>query len=190
MTAASKLRKRGWEAGVIVGREEGKRLGSLATAKNMFQFGISKEEILQITGLEREVILEQSIQREHLNSFNEKRLIVEKVENRSLAYNVIVYLLETDEVNDPDELINTIINVLPDKKESIMDIALAIKDEGWKEGVIVGREEGEKLSRLATVKNMLTNKFDIDLISELTGTVIHKKLLSLEGTVKIGVPDG
>ncbi len=51
---------------------------------------------------------------------------------------------------------------------------LAIKSSEWKEGLKVGREEGEKLGILATAKNMLRNNVDIDLISELTGLEIEE----------------
>ena len=51
---------------------------------------------------------------------------------------------------------------------------LAIKSSGWEEGIKVGREEGEKLGRLATAKNMLKNNVDIDLISELTGLEVEE----------------
>lgn len=59
MTAASKFKEGGWQEGLIMGIGEGERLGRIATAKKMLQFGIAKEEILQITGLEIAVILNE-----------------------------------------------------------------------------------------------------------------------------------
>ena len=45
MTAASKFKEGGWQEWLIMGIGEGERLGRIATAKKMIQFGIAKEEI-------------------------------------------------------------------------------------------------------------------------------------------------
>ena len=46
----------GIEKGKAEGKAEGENLARLATAMNMLQFGISKEDIVKITGLTREEI--------------------------------------------------------------------------------------------------------------------------------------
>ena len=55
MTAAEKLQERGriegMKKGKVEGRQEGRQEGKLETAKNMLLFGISRENIAQMTGL-------------------------------------------------------------------------------------------------------------------------------------------
>lgn len=51
MTAAEKLQERGRIEGMKKGKVEGRQEGKLETAKNMLLFGISRENIAQMTGL-------------------------------------------------------------------------------------------------------------------------------------------
>lgn len=56
MSVAEELRKEGKMEGIIEGRKEGKKEGKIEVAKNMLQSGMDAEQIINLTGLSKDIL--------------------------------------------------------------------------------------------------------------------------------------
>jgi predicted transposase/invertase (TIGR01784 family) len=108
-----------------------------------------------------EILLKQGIKREFLSWITKNKELIAKLFDRVYGESGIIYILDTDEKNDSQELIDAIITVVPDKKEIIMTAAQQLRQQGMQEGI--------HTKAIDIAKNMLKKGFDISFIQEMTG---------------------
>ena len=82
----------------------------------------TQEEILEdgTLGL-MEVLLKQGIQTEHINWILENIAILVQLSKTSFWPNVIRYLLNTDSISDPNELIKALVKATPEESRQNYD---------------------------------------------------------------------
>jgi predicted transposase/invertase (TIGR01784 family) len=123
---------------------------------------LSEQELLQDGQADLlEILLKQGIKREFLSWITKNKELIAKLFDRVYTESGIIYILDTDEKNDPQELIDAIITVVPDKKEIIMTAAQQLRQQGIQEGI--------HTKAIDIAKNMLKKGFDISFIQEMTG---------------------
>lgn len=129
---------------------------------------LSQEDLLQdeTAGLVK-VLLKQGIQRDYLNWINNNSVIIYRLIHSNLGFSSIVYILGTDDVNEPKELIEAIIKSSPDQKKLIMTAAFKLQEEA--------RKEARKEYSLIIAKNMLKEGSEIGFIQKITG--LHKEVI-------------
>ena len=135
----------------------------------------TQEEILEdgTLGL-MEVLLKQGIQREHTNWVLNNIVILVQLSKTSFWLNAIRYLLNTDSISDPNELIKALVKATPEEQERIMTVASKIEQKGRQEGIEVGIEKGIEKEKLDIAKNMLRKHVDINFINDITGLTLEK----------------
>lgn len=90
---------------------------------------------------------------------------------------LVRYMLQVGNTADPVALIRTLVQHAPQQKEMLMTIAEWLEDQGWKKGLLVGRQEGRKEGHhagreeqtLEIAKRLLKHGLPSELISEVTG---------------------
>jgi len=86
-------------------------------------------------------LLKQGRERDYLNWINNNQvLICELVSNYGLSG--VIYILATDDKNEPSDLINAIIQAAPNQKETIMTAAHKLQEEAKREGIQEGIQTG------------------------------------------------
>ena len=93
----------------------------------------------------------------------------------------VYYMLGVEEKSDPEELVEAISLIVPEKEEEIMTAAQKLWSQGMQqgqqkgeltgrlEGRCTGRQEGRQESTLGVAKKMLGEKLPKAQISRLTG---------------------
>ena len=127
----------------------------------------TQEEILEdgTLGL-MEVLLKQGIQKEHTNWVLNNIVILVQLSKTSFWLNAIRYLLNTDSISDPNELIKALVKATPEEQERIMTVASKIEQKGIEVGI-------EK-NKIDIAKNMLRKHVDINFINDITGLPLEK----------------
>jgi predicted transposase/invertase (TIGR01784 family) len=127
---------------------------------------LSQEELLkdETAGLVK-VLLKQGIKRDYLNWIKNNRELIIKLVTSTFGISSIIYILGTDDVNEPKELLNAIVESSPEQKQIIMTAALKLQQEGRQEGI----REGVHTKAIDMANNMIRKGFDLNTIQELTG---------------------
>ncbi len=123
---------------------------------------ISKEKLLQdkTAGLVQ-VLLQQGIKRDHLDWINNNQDLINQLIGSKFGVSSFIYLLGTDDKNDPNELIQAIIQAAPQYNDTIMTAARRLE--------IRGENRGKQARNLAIAKKMLNKGLEVSLIQEVTG---------------------
>jgi predicted transposase/invertase (TIGR01784 family) len=123
---------------------------------------LSQEELLkdEAAGLVK-VLLKQGIQRDYLKWIKENRDIIKQMVGGLFGMSSVIYILGTDEVSKSKDLVEAIIESLPDQKDKIMTAAQELKKEGMQQGM--------QVRDLAIAKNMLKEGSDVGFIQRITG---------------------
>jgi predicted transposase/invertase (TIGR01784 family) len=75
-----------------------------------------------------------------------------------------IYLLGTDDKNDPNELMQAIRQAAPQYNDTIMTAARQLEIRGEK----IGKKIGEQARNLAIAQNMLKKGYSVQSIQEIT----------------------
>ena len=122
----------------------------------------TQEELLKEGNLGlMEVILKQGVQPEHVNWILKNIAILVQLSKTSFWESTIRYLLNTDKISDPNELIKALVKATPEEQDRIMTVASKIEQKGIEVGI-------EKRT-FEIAKNMLADNFDINVIGKITG---------------------
>ena len=106
------------------------------------------------------------VTKEHTNWVLNNIVILVQLSKTSFWLNAIIYLLNTDSISDPNELIKALLKATPEEQERIMTVASKLKQEG--------RQEGIEKEKLDIAKNMLRKHVDINFINDITGLPLEK----------------
>ena len=117
-----------------------------------------------------EVLLKQGIQKKQTNWVLNNIVILVQLSKTSFWLNAIRYLLNTDSISDPNELIKALVKATPEEQERIMTVASKIEQKGRQEGIEVGIEK----EKFDIAKNMLRKHVDINFINDITGLSLEK----------------
>jgi predicted transposase/invertase (TIGR01784 family) len=77
----------------------------------------------------------------------------------------IVYILGVEKKYSVDELIQTMVNIVPEIKEDIMTAAQQLEQRGMQQGI----QKSMQVKSVEIAKNMLSKGFSANLIQELAG---------------------
>ena len=128
-----------------------------------------------------QLLLKQGIERSFLTWIKEHPALIEKLLCRYYDISGLHYILGVESKHDAEAIVQAIVEVAPDKKETIMTAATQLRQEGLQQGIRRGRQEGmqegEKKGRqegrqegtLAVAKRMLAKGIDLALICDVTG---------------------
>jgi predicted transposase/invertase (TIGR01784 family) len=121
-----------------------------------------------------ELLLKQSLHKDFLNWIKEQPELVLKLLERIYGISGIRYILATDAKHTPEELLEAIIKIAPNKKEDIMTAAQQLIDRGIQQGIQQGMQEGIQqglqYEKLEIAKNMLWNlHLGLDIVQQATG---------------------
>ncbi len=136
---------------------------------------LSEEELRQHGQADLlELLLKQGAMRDFLNWIKANKSLMVKLLEPFYEYSGIMYILGSDEKNDPRKVLEAIIEALPDKEDIIMNAAQRLREEGMQQGMQQGIQQGIQENKLATAKNMLKKSFDLSIIQEVTGLNIEQ----------------
>ena len=100
--------------------------------------------------------------------------ILVQLSKTSFWESTIRYLLNTDKISDPNELIKALVKATPEEQDRIMTVASKLKQEGRQEGRQEGIELGIEKRTFDIAKNMLKKHVDINFIKDITGLPLEK----------------
>ena len=130
----------------------------------------SQEELLKDGDLGLvEVLLKQGIQRDYLSWIRSNPILICKIIESKYGVSAAVYILGTDDKNEPEELIKALTEVSPKHKDIIMTAAYKLQQEA--------KQEGIKEEKLTIARNMLKKGYaikDIQEIAELSKEAIEE----------------
>lgn len=132
----------------------------------------TQEELVEYGSLGLvEMLLKQGRERDHINWVTQNLEIIAQLATTSFWYSSIEYILGTDNVNDPDELVKALVAAIPDpdKPEHVMTALKKLQERGRREGIQTGRQEGIQTGKLETAKNMLQFGISRENITKMTG---------------------
>jgi predicted transposase/invertase (TIGR01784 family) len=126
---------------------------------------VSQEKLLQdkTAGLVQ-VVLQQGIKRDHLDWVNNNRELINQLMGSKFGETSFIYLLGTDDNNDPNELMQAIMQAAPQYNDTIMTAARQLEIRGEK----IGKKIGEQARNLAIAQNMLKKGYSVQSIQEIT----------------------
>ncbi len=128
-----------------------------------------------------EMLLKQAVCKDVLQWIKSNQEWVASLLKRSYSISGITYILAVDKKNEPELLIEAIIQAAPDKKDIVMTAAQKLRQQGRKEGM----QQGMQTEKLTIARNMLLKlHLDMDIIQKATGlTQEGLELLLKEGDV-------
>jgi predicted transposase/invertase (TIGR01784 family) len=143
---------------------------------------VSQEKLLQdkTAGLVQ-VVLQQGIKRDHLDWVNNNQDLINQLMGSKFGETSFIYLLGTDDNNDPNELMQAIMQAAPQYSDTIMTAARQLEIRGEIRGEKIGKKIGEKIGEkrgekrgeqarnLAIAQNMLKKGYSVQSIQEITG---------------------
>jgi predicted transposase YdaD len=135
---------------------------------------VSQEKLLQdkTAGLVQ-VVLQQGIKRDHLDWVNNNQDLINQLMGSKFGETSFIYLLGTDDKNDPNELMQAIMQAAPQYSDTIMTAARQLEIRGEIRGEKIGKKIGEKIGEqarnLAIAQNMLKKGYSVQSIKEITG---------------------
>ena len=127
---------------------------------------LSQEELLKegSAGLVK-VLLKQGIKRDYLKWIKENRETLKKMVGGLFGISSVIYILGTDDINDPGELFEAILQVAPDKKDLIMTALQKLEHKSMQQGIQQGMQQG----KVDIAKNMLKEGSDVGFVQKITG---------------------
>jgi predicted transposase YdaD len=127
-----------------------------------------------------EMLLKRSRERTFLNWITRHPEAIKKLEDRPYKISGIHYILGVEERHSAEELIQAIINIIPERKEDIMTAAQQLRKEGELRGKQQGRQEGRQQEKLLIAKNMLSKlRLDMQTVAQATG-LSEEELMKLQ----------
>lgn len=114
------------------------------------------------------ILLKEGIKKDFLSFIKTKSQILARLFDRFYVKSGIIYILEVDDKTSPKELIEAILQVLPEKKAIIMSAAQQLRQEGIREGMREGIRKGMQKNKLTIAKNMLKKGYSTKDIQEIT----------------------
>lgn len=131
---------------------------------------LSQEELLKdgTAGLVK-VLLKQGIERNYLNWVKNNKEIVVRLIGGIFGMSSVIYILGTDEVSEPEELLKAIIEATPEQKDMLMTAAQKLEQRGEKRGIQQGMEKGMENKAIEIAKGMVKEGLAVSLIQKLTG---------------------
>jgi predicted transposase/invertase (TIGR01784 family) len=88
------------------------------------------------------LLLKQAANKTFLNWIQKNKEKIATLFNRSYGESGVIYILATDEVDDPKTLMEALVQIAPDKKENIMSAAQILVQQGMEQGIQQGMEQG------------------------------------------------
>ena len=82
---------------------------------------------------------------------------------------LINYMLQVGGTTEPEKLIRELASRAPRHKEELMTIAEYLEQKGFKKGIEIGLEQGERETALKIARTMLVNGFEHAMVMQLTG---------------------
>ena len=107
-----------------------------------------------------EILLKQGIERDHLNWINNNTVLICKITKSPFGSTGVMYILGTDDKNDPEDLLKAIIKASPDQETIIMSAAHKLQEKAKLEGI--------QTEKMQIAKNMLKEGCEISLIQRIT----------------------
>ena len=124
-----------------------------------------------------QILLKRGIERDFLPWIKANPDMILRLFERSYGISGVYYMLGVEEKSDPEELVEAISLIVPEKEEEIMTAAQKLWNqgevsgrlEGRQEGRLEGRQEGRQESTLGIAQKMLQDNLPKEQISRLTG---------------------
>ena len=128
-----------------------------------------------------QILLKRGIERDFLPWIKSNPDMILRLFKRSYGISGVYYMLGVEEHSDPEELVEAISLIVPEKEEEIMTAAQKLwnqgevsgrlegRQEGRQEGRLEGRQEGRQESTLGIAQKMLQDNLPKEQISRLTG---------------------
>ncbi|MEL6152621.1 MAG: Rpn family recombination-promoting nuclease/putative transposase [Bacteroidota bacterium] len=109
-----------------------------------------------------ELLLKQSQQRSFFKWIKDNPALLQKLLERIYGFSAIVYILATEQRHAAKEIIDTLIDLKPNKKEEIMTAAQQLRQEGMQQGMQQGIQ--------TVARNMLHQlHLGIEVVQQATG---------------------
>ena len=116
-----------------------------------------------------QILLKRGIERDFLPWIKSNPDMILRLFERSYGISGIYYMLGVEEKSNPEELVEAISLIIPEKEEEIMTAAQKLWNRGMQEGEQKGKVSGRQESKLDIAKKMLGEKLPKVQISRLTG---------------------
>jgi predicted transposase YdaD len=127
-----------------------------------------------------EMLLKRSRERTFLNWITRHPEAIKKLEDRPYKISGIHYILGVEERHSAEELIQAIINIIPERKEDIMTAAQQLELRGEKRGRQQGMQQGMQAKSVEIAKNMLSMlHLDTKTVAKATG-LSEEELMKLK----------
>ncbi len=131
-----------------------------------------------------EILLKHSQERAFIHWIKQHPELIRRLLERIYGESGIIYILGVDQHDSAEKIIDTILAIAPNKKETIMTAAQQLHQQGiqqgMQQGMQKGMEEGMQTRTLDIAKNMLYKlHLGTDLVHQATG-LSHEEIAQLK----------